>query len=93
MSKTGISVAVTGGAGFIGSHMVDLLINNNFEVRVIDNLLGGHEKNLSQHNFSDLKIEIAFLMSSIVLIPVEMKVCFFCFAIRIRVSGHVSTFF
>tara|TARA_S200000501_G_C20850676_1_gene755555 strand:- start:1551 stop:2552 length:1002 start_codon:yes stop_codon:yes gene_type:complete len=43
-SKTAI---VTGGAGFIGSHMVDLLIKNNFNVKVIDNLSGGHKKNLN----------------------------------------------
>ena len=29
---------VTGGAGFIGSHMADLLISENYEVRVIDNM-------------------------------------------------------
>ena len=43
-SKTAI---VTGGAGFIGSHMVDLLIKNNFNVKVIDNLSGGHKKSQS----------------------------------------------
>jgi len=49
---------VTGGAGFIGSHVVDLLINNNYEVRIIDNLMGGHEKNISHHrNNSNLKFE------------------------------------
>jgi UDP-glucose 4-epimerase len=37
---------ITGGAGFIGSHMVDLLIERGYEVRVIDNLTGGHSKNL-----------------------------------------------
>ena len=37
---------VTGGAGFIGSHMVDLLIGRGYVVRVIDNLTGGHRKNL-----------------------------------------------
>ncbi|CAK0757842.1 NAD-dependent dehydratase [uncultured Gammaproteobacteria bacterium] len=40
---------VTGGAGFIGSHMVDLLLDRGFSVRVVDNLLGGHQANLDQH--------------------------------------------
>ncbi len=38
---------VTGGAGFIGSHMVDVLIERGFNVRVIDNLSGGHRSNLA----------------------------------------------
>lgn len=40
---------VTGGAGFIGSHMVDLLIARGYAVRVIDNLVGGREANILQH--------------------------------------------
>lgn len=40
---------VTGGAGFIGSHVVDLLLERGYAVRVIDNLVGGREQNLAHH--------------------------------------------
>src|SRR4051794_34296701 len=40
------AAVVTGGAGFIGSHMVDALLTAGFAVRVIDNLVGGHRSNL-----------------------------------------------
>lgn len=40
---------VTGGAGFIGSHMVDLLIDRGYHVAVIDNLATGRLDNLQQH--------------------------------------------
>lgn len=40
---------VTGGAGFIGSHMVDALVARDFNVRVIDNLVGGREANVAHH--------------------------------------------
>ncbi len=41
-----MKVLVTGGAGFIGSHLVDFLVKKNFEVRVLDNLSTGDIKNL-----------------------------------------------
>jgi len=37
---------VTGGAGFIGSHIVTQLIKNGEQVRVLDNLSTGHRENL-----------------------------------------------
>ncbi|MGA6965205.1 MAG: NAD-dependent epimerase/dehydratase family protein, partial [Xanthobacteraceae bacterium] len=40
---------VTGGAGFIGSHMVDALLGHGYRVRVIDNLSGGRMANLADH--------------------------------------------
>lgn len=39
-------VLVTGGAGFIGSHLLDLLVANGDEVTIIDNLSTGRRSNL-----------------------------------------------
>ena len=44
---------VTGGAGFIGSHMVDILVDNGYHVRVLDDMSGGHAANLDQHANDD----------------------------------------
>lgn len=43
-------VLITGGAGFIGSHTADLLMEQGIAVRVLDNLSSGHRENLpTQH--------------------------------------------
>jgi len=56
---TGPSIAVvSGGAGFIGSHMVDWLLGRGYRVRGIDSLVGGRTANLSQHSGnSDLSLD------------------------------------
>lgn len=59
MSQSKPIAVVTGGAGFIGSHAVDLLIGRGFRVHVVDNLYGGREKNLETHKANpDLVVEV-----------------------------------
>jgi UDP-glucose 4-epimerase len=45
---------VTGGAGFIGSHVVDSLLGRGDEVAVLDNLSTGRRENLAQANRAEL---------------------------------------
>ncbi len=45
--KTNNKVVVVGGAGFIGSHVTDALVDRGFEVHVIDNLSGGKKENVN----------------------------------------------
>jgi len=66
----GKKVLVTGGAGFIGSHLTDNLLKNGNEVCVIDNFSTGKTENLSQANNGvriikgDL-IDLNFVLSNI----------------------------
>jgi UDP-glucose 4-epimerase len=40
-------ILITGGAGFIGSHLVDKLINENYKVIIVDNLSTGKKENIN----------------------------------------------
>jgi len=48
-------VVVTGGSGFIGSHVVDALVEEGYEVHVIDNLSGGRNDKLNPMAFYHIK--------------------------------------
>jgi nucleoside-diphosphate-sugar epimerase len=49
MTWRGVKVLVTGGASFIGSHLVDTLVKHGAKVAVVDNLSSGRLENLHPH--------------------------------------------
>ncbi len=55
-------ILVTGGAGFLGSHLIDRLINAGHKVTCLDNLQTGSQKNISNHfanpNFEFIKHDV-----------------------------------
>jgi len=53
-----MKILVTGGAGFIGSHLVDKLIANHHHVIVVDDLSTGKKGNLNREaKFYNLNIQ------------------------------------
>ncbi len=51
-----MKAVVTGGAGFIGSHVVERLVSDGLDVVVLDNLSTGHSENLN-HLYKKIKFE------------------------------------
>jgi len=53
------TILVTGGAGFIGSHITDRLLEKGYEVGVLDNLFSGNKSNLQdQHSKGRVKFHV-----------------------------------
>ena len=51
-----MSILITGGAGYIGSHTVRLFLENNEDVIVVDNLQSGHEKAIDKAKLYNIDI-------------------------------------
>lgn len=49
-------VLVTGGCGFIGSHLVEALIQQGYKVRILDNLTTGKRDNLAMLSSQDIEL-------------------------------------
>lgn len=63
MSSRKKTAVVTGGAGFLGSHLCDFFVAEGFKVFAVDNLITGNLKNIEQHkknkNFTFVKHDVS----------------------------------
>lgn len=78
-TKNKTKVIVTGGAGFIGSHLTDALVGKGYEVHVIDNLSGGKRENVN----SGAKLHASDIRDFKGIAPIfkETKIVFHCAAL------------
>ena len=85
-----MKVLVTGGAGFIGSNLVDKLIENGNEVHVIDNFISGKKENCNKKAFyHELDISNTKNLSKINNILEEVDTVFHCAALA-RVQPSID---
>lgn len=99
-----MKVLVTGGAGFIGSHIVDALVNRGDEVVTIDNLSSGRKENLNPKvkliklDIADPKTmdivaqekpELIFHLAAQALVPVSVRDPLFDAEINVKGFLHV----
>lgn len=80
---------VTGGAGFIGSHVVDLMIEKGYEVYVFDNLSTGIKENINKlANF--INIDITNFKKVNLLVAKIKPICIFHLAAWPRISRSMD---
>lgn len=85
-----MTILVTGGAGFIGSHIVDRLIESDYEVLVIDNLSSGKIENVNRDaEFikMDLALDFEKLKETMVKYEVE-EVWHFAACPEVRIGSE-----
>ncbi len=81
------NILVTGGAGFIGSHLVDKLIEQGYQVKVLDNLSAGSKSNVNPKadffqldicDFENIKpifegVDFVFHLAAIPRVPLSIE--------------------
>lgn len=82
-------VLITGGAGFIGSHLVSSFLSRNINVKVIDNFSTGSKQNLDMKN-PKLEIFECDLLEQLPSKPFEDVDCVFHFAANADIRDGMS---
>ncbi|MGA7722552.1 MAG: NAD-dependent epimerase/dehydratase family protein [Ignavibacteriaceae bacterium] len=99
-----IKVVVTGGAGFIGSHIVEYWNSQNAEIHIIDNLRSGYLKNINQlkniffHNISitdrkavfDIMQGVTYIHHLAAMVSVPESVQYPLECVKINVEGLIN---
>tara|TARA_B100001250_G_scaffold378029_1_gene367573 strand:- start:773 stop:1741 length:969 start_codon:yes stop_codon:yes gene_type:complete len=63
------NILVTGGAGYLGSHIVEILIKKKFKVFIVDNLITGHRRLINKKaKFFNININNLIKLKKIILI-------------------------
>ena len=76
MSKK--TVLVTGGCGFIGSHIVEALVQREYKVRILDNLSTGSLENIAAISTEDVEVVIGNV-TDLLKVEAVMKGCEYVF--------------
>ncbi|MGA0846149.1 MAG: NAD-dependent epimerase/dehydratase family protein, partial [Luteolibacter sp.] len=99
-----MKILVTGGSGFIGSHIVEAYQDRAEEIRVLDNLRTGYRKNLDglRHTFIEASVtdraavreavrgvDMIFHMAALVSVPESMQKPLECVDINVNGLIHV----
>ncbi|KAF8394587.1 hypothetical protein HHK36_020801 [Tetracentron sinense] len=79
LKRKGLRIVVTGGAGFVGSHLVDRLISRGDSVIVVDNFFTGRKENV-MHHFGNPRFE---LIRHDVVEPLLLELCSFRFVFSV----------
>ena len=53
-----MKILLVGGAGYIGSHTIKLLLNSNHEIAVLDNLSTGHINAIQEQKFFNVSLKM-----------------------------------
>ena len=75
-----MKILITGGAGFIGSHLLEELLSSDNEILVFDNFLTGKKENIEfEGNFKIIEDDFGTKNSLNLIKEFNPQICFYLF--------------